>query len=150
MLQPLVVNQPVRAPWSNFAGRAGSKFLIELRDNQRIMGLKCPECNIVYVPPKTTCPKCFSQIDEWVQVSNQGTLLSYTVVNYIYADLFQPKNTIPYTVGIIQLDGADTGLCHFVSETDPAKLKIGTRVEAVFKEKREASINAIDYFKPVS
>lgn len=149
MLQPLVVQKPVRVPWSNFAGRAGSKFLIELRNNRRIMGLRCPKCNIVYVPPKSVCPKCFNQLDEWVQVSNQGTLLTYAVVNYTYSDLLQPKN-IPYTVGVIQLDGADTGLCHFVDEVDPSKLKVGTRVQAVFKRKREASILDIDYFKLVS
>jgi len=149
MLPPRVYDSQVRAPWSNFAGRAGSKFLIELRDNKRIMGLRCPKCGIVYVPPKSVCSTCFDQIDEWVQVSNKGTLLTYTVVDYVYSFLYQPK-TIPYTVGIIRLDGADTGLCHILDETSPAKLKPGARVEAVFKEERKASILAIDQFRLVS
>ena len=149
MLPPRVHNSPVRALWSNFAGRAGSKFLIELRDNKRIMGLRCPTCGIVYVPPKSICSTCFDQLDEWVQVSNEGTLLTYTVVNYAYSFLYQPRS-IPYTVGIIQLDGADTGFCHIVDETSPAKLKLGARVQAVFKKERKASVLDIDYFKIVS
>jgi len=70
-------------------------------------------------------------------------------VNYTYSFLYQPKS-IPYTVGIIQLDGADTGFCHIIDETSPAKLRLGARVEAVFKEERKASVLDIDYFKIVS
>ena len=146
MLQPVVVEQPVRVTWSNFAGRVGSRFLIELRDNQRIMGLRCPKCSTVYVPPKSVCPRCLDSLDEWVEVSNQGTVVTYTVVNYIYSDLYQPKN-VPYAVGIIKLDGANTGICHFIDEVDPSRLKVSSRVQAVFKKKREASILDIDYFK---
>jgi len=137
--------------FANCAGRAGSKFLVEFRDNARIMGLKCSKCNIVYVPPKSVCPKCYSQIDEWVEVSDKGTLKTYTTVNYIYSDLYQPWG-IPYTIGLVQLDGADTGMCHFIDEVDPSKLKVGMRMQAVFKpkEEREALITDIKGFKPIS
>ncbi len=145
----IVPSDYVILPTSYCTGRSSSKFLIELRDNQRIMGLKCPKCNIVYVPPKSVCSKCFSQLDEWVEVSDEGTLETFTVESIIYSHLYQPKEA-PYAIGIIKLDGATTGLCHFLSETDPAKIKIGSRWKAVFKEKREASILDIDYFKLIS
>ena len=149
--RPGIIETQWKVEYSNCAGLAGSKFLIELRDNQRIMGLKCGKCNIVYVPPKSVCPKCYSQLDEWVEVSDKGTLMTYTVVDYIYSDFYQPWG-IPYTIGVIQLDGAGTGLCHFVDEVDPSKLKVGMKVQAVFKEKeqREASILDIKCFKPIS
>lgn len=146
MLEPDIINDRLDLPLWPCAGRTGSRFLIELRDNQRIMGLKCPKCSIVYVPPKSVCSKCYGQLDEWVEVSKQGTLMTYTVMNYAYSDFYQPKNT-PYVIGIIKLDGADTGICHFLDEVDPSKLKVGSRVEAVFKEQREARILDIDYFK---
>jgi len=86
-------------------------------------------------------------LDEWVEVGNQGTLTTYTVVNYVYSDFYQPKNA-PYAIGIIKLDGADTGICHFLDEVDPSRLKVGSRWQAVFKKQRKASILDIDYFKP--
>ncbi len=147
MEQPLIMNDRFDLPVLSTSGKTGSRFLTELRDNQRIMGLKCSECNVVYVPPKSVCT-CYRQLDEWIEVSSEGVLTAFTVVNENYSDLYQPKKA-PYGLGIIKLDGADTGLCHFVDGTDPVKLTVGTRVKAVFKENREASILDIDHFEVV-
>ena len=129
------------------AGAVGSQFLIEIRDKKRIMGTRCPTCNCVYVPARSICKDCFGQLDEWVEVSDKGTVLTYTVCNQ--PNPVQPVET-PLVYGIIQLDGADTGFVHMLGEVDPEQLKIGMRVQAVFKEQREASILDIKYFKPLA
>lgn len=129
------------------AGAVGSRFLIEIRDKKRIMGTRCPTCNRVYVPARSICKDCFGQLDEWVEVSDRGTVLTYTVCNQ--PNPVQPVET-PLVYGIIQLDGADTGLVHMLGEVDPEQLRIGMRVQAVFKEQREASILDIKYFKPLA
>jgi len=128
------------------AGGVGSKFLIALRDKKKIMGTRCPTCNRIYVPARSVCKDCFSQLDEWVEVSDKGTLLTYTV--YPQSSRVQPVEP-PIVYGIIQLDGADTGIVHMLGEVDLEQLRIGMRVQAVFKEKREASILDIKYFKPL-
>ncbi len=129
------------------AGAVGSRFLIEMRDKKRIMGTRCPTCNRVYVPARSICKDCFGQLDEWVEVSDRGTVLTYTVCNQ--PNPVQPMET-PLVYGIIQLDGADTGFVHMLGEVDPEQLRIGMRVQAVFKEQREASILDIKYFKPLA
>jgi uncharacterized OB-fold protein len=129
------------------AGAVGSRFLIELRDKKRIMGTRCPACNRVYVPARSVCKDCFGQLDEWVEVSDKGTLLTYTVTHQ--ATRVQPMEP-PLAYGIIQLDGADTGLVHMLGEVEPEQLRIGMRIQAVFREKREASILDIKYFKPLA
>jgi hypothetical protein len=128
------------------AGAVGSRFLIELRDKKRIMGTRCPTCNRVYVPARSICKDCLGQLDEWVEVSDKGTLLTYTVCNQ--PNPVQPVEP-PVVYGIIQLDGADTGFVHMLGEVDPEQMRIGMRVQAVFKEEREASILDIKYFKPL-
>jgi len=138
----------VDIPNTYSAGMVGSRFLIELRDNKKITGMKCPTCNWVYVPPRSTCKYCFGKLSEWVEVSNKGTLLTYAVA-------YQPSPVqpveVPIAYGIVQLDGADTGLVHMLGEVDPEQLKVGMKVKAVFKVKkeREASILDIKYFKPL-
>jgi len=129
------------------AGAVGSRFLIELRDNKRIMGIRCPTCNRVYVPARSVCKDCFAQLNEWVEVSDKGTLLTYTVCHQ--PNRVQPMDP-PLIYGIIQLDGADNGFVHMLGGVDPEQLRIGMRVQAVFKEKREASILDIKYFKPLA
>jgi len=128
------------------AGAVGSRFLIELRDAKRIMGTRCPTCNRVYVPARSVCKDCFGQLDEWIEVSDKGTVLTYSVRHQ--PNPVQPVEP-PVVYGIVQLDGADTGFVHMLGEVDPEQLRIGMRVQAVFKEERVASILDIKYFKPL-
>jgi hypothetical protein len=134
------------------SGRTGSRFLRELRDNKKIMGLKCTNCNKVYVPPRSTCKECFSSLDKWVEVGTEGKLLTYTVLRVARdAEKDVLKKQLPVAYGIIKLDGADTGFVHMLGEVDLDNIKIGMRVKAVFREdERKGNILDINYFKPVS
>ncbi len=133
--------------YSYSAGPVRSKFLIYLRDHQKILGTRCPACGRVYVPARSTCLKCFENIDEWVEVGNEGILESYTIV-------YKPEPIhiaqTPFALGIIKLDGADTGMVHRLEETDFEKIRIGMRVRAVFSEERKGDIRDIKYFKRVN
>ncbi|MEE8471434.1 MAG: Zn-ribbon domain-containing OB-fold protein [Dehalococcoidia bacterium] len=150
---PEISEEPITAEvmaYSNFlvsTGATGTKFLSEIRDNKKIMGIKCPSCGKVHVPPRLHCPACFVRMSEWVELSGKGTLSTYTIVRY--KESYMPKEP-PYAYGVIQMDGADTGLTHLLGEVDLDKIKVGMRLEPVFKEEREGSILDIDYFKPSS
>ena len=37
-------------PYTYFAGRVGSKFITAIRDQKKIMGVKCNACDRVYLP----------------------------------------------------------------------------------------------------
>jgi len=54
---------------------------------------------------------------------------------------------VPYGYAIVHLDGADSYLIHYVDETDPAKMKAGDRVRAVFEEDRTGSLLDIKHFE---
>jgi uncharacterized OB-fold protein len=131
------------------AGAVGSKFLIALRDKGKILGTRCAACNRVYVPARSVCTECFARLDEWVEVGDKGTVLTYTI-DQESKPVIQPTEP-PIVYAIIQLDGADTGFAHMLGEVAPEQLAIGLRVQAVFKPKkdREASILDIKYFKPL-
>jgi hypothetical protein len=152
MSEPVVLKKPhsilgkMEMPYKTFVGTLASKFFIELRDNKKILGIRCPRCKLVYMPPRAVCGKCFAKLDEWVELSDKGTVLTYTVVNY--KEPIQPMDP-PFAYGIIQLNGANTGFLHCISGVDPKKLKIGMRVQAVFKEKREGNMLDIKYFQPL-
>jgi uncharacterized OB-fold protein len=146
-VKPVVAEGDSISTFQVTAGATGSKFLIDIRDNKKITGIKCPSCSKVYVPPRLHCPACFVRMSEWVDLSGKGTLDTYTVVRY--KEPYQPKEP-PIIYGVIKLDGADTGMYGILGEVDPLNVKIGMRVEPVFKEEREASLLDIDHFKPSS
>ena len=108
---------------------------------------RCKTCNQVYVPARSICKDCLDQLNQLIEVSTKGTLLTYTVCNV--QNPIQPMEA-PVIYGIIRLDGADTRFVHMLGEVDHEQLKIGMRVQAVFKEEREASILDIKYFKPLA
>ena len=123
-----------------------SRFFRELIDNKRIMGTKCPECGTVFCPPTSDCPKCWVPA-EWVGVGQQGTVLHFSVIHL--PNLWM-KRKVPYTIGLIKLDGADTGLMHFVNETNIEKLKTRPRVEAVFADERKGYVTDIEHFEIIT
>lgn len=145
-VERMVLPGKVDLPFSYSAGRTASRFFVELRDHQRIMGKKCPRCHRVIVPPQLLCNACFVETDQWVEVGTEGTLATFTVV--YHAGSHHPKKT-PLAYGVIKLDGADTSLVHFLEETDVDQIRHGMRVRAVFAEKRKGHILDIECFRAV-
>jgi uncharacterized OB-fold protein len=146
-LDPYVAEFRLVMPYRYFPGPTATRFFVELQDNQRIMGIKCGTCGIVYVPPETICGRCFEKLHEWVEVGKQGVLQTYTISHYT---LPVHRNQAPIIYGIIKLDGADTGFLHLLGEVEVGALHIGMRMEAVFMEDRAGNILAIKYFRPVN
>lgn len=133
--------QPFR--WS--AGTYGSRFLTAIRDDGTFTGIKCPKCGHVYVPLRRVCGPCFTEMTELVPVSNEGTLVTFSVVSFGFVDPSTGKHrAVPYGYAVIKLDGADSYLIHFIDETDPAKMKAGDRVRAVFEDEGERTGSMLD------
>ena len=135
-----VVEGRMALPYTYFAGRVGSKFITTIRDQKKIMGVKCPTCNVVYLPPRQVCDKDFTDIrDKWVDVSNTGVVNNFTVVRY--DDKHLPRKA-PFVLALIKLEGADTPFMHILEECAIEDVKIGMKVEAVFaKETTNTRIN---------
>ena len=131
------------------AGIAGERFFREIKDHARIVGTRCGECDLTYVPAMMFCERCFAELDEWVEVPSQGTVFTYTV---LHRDLDETRLDPPAALAYVKLEGADGGLVHYLDETDPTAVYIGMPVEAVFKDvaEREGSILDIKYFRPVA
>lgn len=136
----------IKLKYNWWLGKVGSRFYLEMKNHCKIWGIKCPQCQVVYVPPKENCPKCFSQMNDWVELGNTGTLITYTVVRYPVPSI-QPQKP-PFALGIIHLDGAQTGFPHLLGEIDLEKIRIGMRVQAVFQDIRGGNLLDIKYFKP--
>jgi len=143
--EPVIFEGFVIMPYKYSVGSMASKFFIKIRDSKVISGAKCPKCGFVNVPPRSVCPKCFSKVEELVELSGKGTLETFTIVHYESSvQALKP----PYAIGVIKMDGADTGMTHFIGDVDTKSIKAGMKLEPVFKDKREANILDIEYFRP--
>jgi uncharacterized OB-fold protein len=133
----LSISSIVDVPYNYNAGYYVSQYLHELKENKRILGVKCPKCQKVYVPPRVVCSQCFMQTKEFVPVSDTGTVMAFTVVTVPYTNpnTGEPKK-LPFTCAYIKLDGSDSNIMHCLEEVDEKKIRAGMRVQAVFNEIR--------------
>jgi uncharacterized OB-fold protein len=135
----------ISVPYTWWVGEVGSRFLIALRDEAKILGTRCGSCGTVYVPPRKNCGRCFVGLDEWVELGHEGVVTAHTIVRFSFP--LQPARP-PFAYGLIQLDGADVGLLHLIKE-DLGALRNGVRVRAVFRRERTGHILDIDSFKVI-
>ena len=133
----------IAVPYTWWVGETGSRFLISLRDDKKFLGNRCADCGTVFVPPRKTCGRCFREIDDWVELGDEGQVTAHTIVRFAYE--MQPADP-PFAYAVIRLDGADVGLVHLIRE-GLDRLKNGCRVKAVFKENRKGHILDIDSFR---
>jgi len=127
-------------------GLAGEKFFRTLKDEGRILGTYCPECNHTYVPATVFCERCLSKLEKWVDVGTSGEVVTYTFLN---VSLDGSPLEKPEVIAFVRF--ADGGLIHHLGEVELDQVEIGMTVEAVLKPKSErvGSILDIQYFKPV-
>ena len=153
--EQLILEWWMRVPYKWAAGAYVGKWLEELRDNGKIYANKCPNCGRFFTPARPVCGRCHVRMEEWgkwVEVGPKGTVLSCNVVEQSF--WYPTKGEmlrVPFTVGIIQLDGAPTAITHYLEETSSEKLHIGMRVEAVLKpkEQRQGNIFDIIHFRTI-
>jgi len=142
-----VVEGKLALPYTYFAGRVGSKFITTLRDQKKILAVRCNPCAKVFVPPRQTCPFCMEDLQSsWLELKNEGIVTNYTVVRY--DDKHLPRKA-PFILALIKLEGADTPLAHLLEGIPPEKVKIGLRVKPVFAEETTNTILDIDHFEPL-
>lgn len=148
------VNEPVlrsRIPigitytWS--AGPGAATHLAGLIEG-RLIGRRCPVCDLVYFPPRGgSCPRDGVLLADDVEVADRGTITTFCVVNVPFLG---QQVEIPYVAATILLDGADIGVSHLLQEVDADEVRIGMRVEAVWKPKDEwgPGLDNITHFRP--
>ena len=142
---------PLSAPltlsfdYTRSVGPTLGAFFTALR-NRRITGVRGTDGR-VHVPVIEYDPISYEPLTEIVPVSSVGTVLSWT---------WQPEPLDgqpldrPFAWALIKLDGAEIPFLHLVTEIDAADVRMGMRVQAVWKprEERDFGIDTIDYFRP--
>ncbi len=136
----------IKVPYTWQAGETASYYFTQLRDEKKIFGKQCPKCDIVLTPPRKTCPFCMEKTTEWVELSGEGKVETFTIVRErTNVSLMDP----PFVYAIIALDGAGTNFLHALGEVDVETVEEGMRVKAVFSQKRVGLPTDIAYFKPI-
>jgi uncharacterized OB-fold protein len=141
------IRQPVGVSYVWSAGPGSASHLAALIEG-RLIGKRCPVCELVYFPPRNgICPRDGVLLGDDVEVSPTGTVTTFCVVNVPFLG---QKIEIPYVAATILLDGADIGMQHLIQECPADEVRMGMRVEAVWKPRDGwgPSLENISHFRP--
>ena len=141
------ISSPIRLDHTHPAGEPTTRFLRGIAQNT-IIGHRCPDTGKVYVPSAGASPTHGVPTTEEVEVSDKGTITTFCIVRIPAENLsVQP----PFVAASVLLDGADIAMFHVVAECPVEEVRMGMRVQAVWKppEERTGSVTDIRYFKPL-
>ena len=120
------------------------RFGEQLRSG-RIVGQRCPQCGLVYVPPRTFCPMCVVAMgsEAEVELSDTGTVTAFTVLTPI--QYHGQKEREEYALASVLIDGANgTVGQQRLADVPLDTIRTGMRVEAVWAPEAERQHDAGD------
>ena len=137
---------PVNLAYDYAASPEESKFFRGLAEG-KLFGQRCPKCEKVYIPPRGACPVDGVPTTDEVELPDRGTVTTFCIVNVPFLG---QKIEPPYVSAYVLLDGADIAFLHLILDIDAADVRMGMRVEAVWKPREEwtTSLDNIKYFRP--
>ena len=144
------IDAPRKYRWST--GKYMGRTFREAKENKKLVANRCVQCKEVLWPPLEVCGRCKVEAGEdWVELSQTGTVMQYTLLVYpMWDPHYGAKLANPHPNAMILLDDG-VYIRHFLEETDEEKLKVGMRVEAVWKEDHERGEGTADvrYFRTI-
>jgi uncharacterized protein len=123
-----------------------TKYLLGLQDG-KLIGQRCPVCRKVYIPPRGACPVDGVPTAEEVELPDTGIVTTFCIVNVPFlGQRIKP----PYVAAYVLLDGADIAFLHLILDCAAEDVRMGMRVEAVWKprEEWEPGLQSITHFRP--
>jgi len=113
----------------------------------KLLGARTGEKGKVYFPPHGADPATGQPTTEFVELPDKGTVTTFAIINIPFqGQRIKP----PYVAAYVLLDGADIPFLHLVADVDAHEVRMGMRVEAVWKPREEwgYGIDNIEYFRP--
>lgn len=115
-----------------FSDTSYNQFLNE----EKLMGSRCKECGVKYVPPRPLCVQCHKSDMEWVEMEGKGKLAAFTCITiappFMMAQGYNRKN--PYYSGVVELDegGRVDARIEGVDTAHPESVKVGMPMKVRF------------------
>jgi uncharacterized protein len=141
-----MVTTPVAMRVQHTASPQETAYLLGLEEG-RILGQRCPRCGKVYVPPRGACPVDGVPTTDEVELPDRGIVTTFCIVNVPFlGQRIEP----PYVAAYVLLDGADIAFLHLILDCAAEDVRMGMRVEAVWKPREEwgPTLQNIDHFRP--
>ena len=111
------------------------KFWEGLKEG-KVYATRCPSCGKLYFPPNADCPECLTAQVEWVELSKEAEIQTFTHVVIRPTTFLQNK---PYTVAIGKLEEG-VKILAWVTGFKLSEIKVGMKVNLNAKVTPEGNL----------
>lgn len=146
-LDPVTIQvTPINIEIQHSASHPETVFLRGLQEG-KLLGARTGDTGKVYFPPKEADPATGKELDQFVELPDKGTVTTFAIINIPFAG---QRIKPPYVAAYVLLDGADIPFLHLVTDIEASEVRMGMRVEAVWKPREEwgLGIDNISHFRP--
>ncbi len=146
-LEPVTIQvTPSSIEIQHTASLPETAYLKALKEG-KLLGARTGPDGKLYFPAREADPATGKVLDEFVELPDKGTVTTFAIINIPFAG---QRIKPPYVAAYVLLDGADIPFLHLVSDIDAAEVRMGMRVEAVWRPREEwdFGIDNIEYFRP--
>jgi len=137
---------PISLTIQHTASHEESAYLRAIAEG-KLLGARTGATGKVYFPPHGADPATGLPTTEFVELPDKGTVTTFAIINIPFqGQRIKP----PYVAAYVLLDGSDIPFLHLVADIDAHEVRMGMRVEAVWKPREEwgFGIDNIEYFRP--
>jgi len=71
---------------------------IDYMEKGKVMYTRCKDCGLVFFPPRADCYQCLTSNMEWLEVSGNGKLISYSKLEYAPVGF---GDDLPYSIALL-------------------------------------------------
>lgn len=141
-----MVITPIQLEIQHSASHPESAYLRALKEG-KLLGARTGEQGKVYFPAREADPATGRQLTEFVELPDTGTITTFAIINIPFQG---QKIKPPYVAAYVLLDGADIPFLTLVSDVDAHEVRMGMRVQAVWRPREEWTygMENIEYFRP--
>ncbi|WP_280443672.1 Zn-ribbon domain-containing OB-fold protein [Nocardia brasiliensis] len=141
-----VITTPVDLSYKHTASPQETVYLRGLAEG-KLLGGRTDAAGKVYFPPRGANPTDGRPTDQTVELPDRGTVTTFCIVNVPFlGQRIKP----PYVAAYVLLDGADIPVLHLVLGCEASEVRMGMRVEAVWKPREQwgFGLENVDHFRP--
>lgn len=141
-----IIETPISLAIQHSASQPESAYLRALQEG-KLLGARTGETGKVYFPAREADPATGIALDNYVELPDKGTVTTFAIINIPFAG---QRIKPPYVAAYVLLDGADIPFLHLVTDIDASEVRMGMRVEAVWRPREEwgLGIDNISHFRP--
>ena len=121
---------------------------------EKLMGCRCKDCGLVFLPPKPICTGCHGRALEWVEMPETGRLAAFTCITVgppaMQAEGYNRKN--PYCSGVVEVgDGVRVDArIEGIDPKQPETIEVGMAMRADYLHREKAGIQStVLAFRPL-